>query len=280
MRPVSCTAILLLLFLLPFPARAQEPSTPPSLRSRTLFWAPGATPVELHVEAGRATVIHLEAFPEAHPLEASMSPLPVRLLPADATSFVLLPSSNFAPGEQTLLTVKLGPPPALELPLLLVSYREPVDSQVHLIQLRAPSPEEQSVVAIAQALNATSLKQGNRTVKGAMFRGSKVWVRVESILHLDSRVFVPLVTYSQESSDMSAAPWKLEQARLRALLEGSVPVELPLLLVSSPPKYGQQSHTLVAPLPARASQLSLCVEGEGAPEGFYPLPLDAEPSSP
>ena len=280
MRPVFCTAVLLLLTLLPPLATAQEPSAPPTLRPRTLFWTPGNAPVELHVTAGSATVIHLEAFPEAHPLEASESLPAVRLLPVDETSFVLLPSNDFAPGEQTFLTVKLGPPSTLELPLLLVSHKEPVDSLVRLVQLRAPSPEEQSVTAIAQALNATSQKQGSRSVKGPKLRGSKVWVRVESILRLDSRVFVSLVTYSQKSSDMSAAPWKLEQARLRALLEGSVPVELPLLLVSSPPKYGQQSHTLVAPLPARASQLSLCVEGEGTPKGFYPLPLDAEPSSP
>jgi hypothetical protein len=280
MRPVPCTALLLLLALLPPPASAQEPPITTALRPRTLFWAPGAAPVELHIAAGSATVVHLEAFPQAHPLEPSKSLPGVRLLPADESSFVLLPSSDFAPGEQARLTVKLGPPPALELPLLLVSREEAVDSQVRIVQLRPPSPEEQSVVALAQALNATSQEQGNLTVKGPLLCGAKVWVQVESILRLDSRVFVALVTYSRESTGRPAVPWKMEQARLRVLLEGGVPVELPLLLVSSPPMRGQQRHTLVAPLPARAVQLSLSVEGEGVPEGFHPLPLDAEAPPP
>ena len=90
-------------------------------------------------------------------------------------------------------------------------------------------------------------------------------------------MFVTLVACSV---GRSSGPWKLERARLRALLEDGAQVELPLLLISGPPEEVQQRHTLVAPLPARSLRLLLAVEGDGAPEGFFPLSWGEETPSP
>lgn len=275
MCSVSRSALVLpLLALLSLPAAAQEAATARLLHQRSVYWAPGVAAVELHVAAGTSTVVRLEAFPERLALELTEGRSNVQLLPAGGSSFIVAPSSDFAVGERALVTVKLGPPD-LVLTLLLVSQKDKVDGEVRLVRLRAPTPAEVDVDALARLLNATPQGRLSLAVKGPWVQGSKVQVQVESVLHLDARVFVTLAVCSRGKSKES---WTLGRARLQVLLDGGAQLEVPLLLVSSHLEREQQRHTLVAPLPAHSRRLFLAVEGEGAPEEFFPLPSGKEPS--
>jgi hypothetical protein len=277
MRSGPCTALLLPLLVLLSPlAAAQELAPVRVLPPRTAFWSPGEGPVELHVAAGLPTRVHLEDFPEPLGLERLETPS-LQVLPASETAFILTPTQDFAPGERTRVTVKLGTAPGLELPLLLISQKGEVDGQVRLVRLRAPAPEELGVDSVAQVLNTVPEGQVNLAVKGPVLSGPKVMVRVESILRTHARVFVTLAVWWQRRC---TEPWKVEQARLQALTEGGTRVELPLLRVAREPEVCRQRHTLVAPVPGSIVQLFLAVEGEGAPEGFHPLLSGQELSSP
>jgi len=276
MRSGSCTALLLLLVLLSPMAAAQELAPVRVLPPRTVFWAPGEMPVELHVAAGLTTRVILEGFPEPLGLERLETPT-VQVLPASETAFILTPSQDFAPGERTRVTVKPGTAPGLELPLLLISQEGEVDGQVRLVRLQAPAPEELGSDSVAQVLNTVPQGQVSLVVNGPVLSGPKVTVRVESILRTDARVFVTLAVWWQRPC---AEPWRLQQAWLQALLDSGARVELPLLRVAREPESCRQRHTLVAPVPGSIVQLSLAVEGEGAPEGFHPLFSGQESSSP
>lgn len=277
MRSAPWTALFLfLLALSSSPAEAREFPAARVLQQRTAYWALGTAPVELHVAPGCATTVRLEAFPELRSLELTEGRSTPQLHPIDAASFSISPPGDFAVGERALVTVKLGPP-ELSLSLLLVSRKDVVDGEVRLVQLRAPTPEELDVDAVARLLSATPQEGLSLAVKGQRVRGSKIRVHVESILRLGSRMFLTFVLHPV---GRNSAPWKLEQARLRVLLEGGAQVEVPLLLVFSPTKQVQQRYTLVAPLPERPLRLFLAVEGEGAPEGFFPLSSGGETSSP
>jgi hypothetical protein len=265
-----------LLVLLASPAAARDLTAARVLQQRTAYWASGGAPVELYVAPGMATTVRLEAFPELRSLVLTEGRSSLQLLPTGSASFILSLPGDFVVGERALISVKLETP-ELALSLLLVSREDVVDGEVRLVQLRAPSPDELEVDSAAHFLNATSQGHVGLAGKGPWRRGSKVRVQVESILRADSRVFITLVTVSVGRSN---GPWRLERARLQALLEDGSQVEPPLLLVSSPSKQVQQRHTLVAPLPARMFRLLLAVEGEGAPEGFFPLPSVEEPPSP
>lgn len=269
------TLILSLLALLSLPAAAQEPPTASLLR-RTVFWAPRVAAVELHVAAGTATIVRLEAFPEILSLELTEGRSPVQLLPTGGFSFIIAPSSDFSVGERALVTLKLGSSD-LVLTLLLVSREDMVDGEVRLVRLRAPTPSELDVDVLARVLNATPQGRLGLVVTGPQLRGSKVRVQVESILRLDSHVFVTLAVWR---SGKGKEPWMLGRVRLQVLLEDGSQMEVPLLLVSSHLEGDQQRHTLVAPLPEHSLRLFLAVEGEGAPEGFFPLPSGEETSSP
>lgn len=276
MRSVPWTLLVLPLLLLSSPAMAWEFPATRVLQQRTAYWAPGAAPVELHVASGVATTVRLEAFPELRSLEVTEGRSPLQLLPTGSTSFILSLPGNFAVGERALVTVKMGPP-ELALSLMLVSREDVVDGEVRLIRLRPPTPEELDVDSVVRFLQATPEGNVSLMVKGPRLQGSKVLVQVESILRTDSRVFVTLLACSVGRSN---EPWKLERARLQVLLEGGAQVELPLRLISLSTNDDQQRHTLVAPLPARSLRLFLAVEGEGAPQDFFPLPSGREPPSP
>jgi hypothetical protein len=278
MRSALWTALALpLLALLSSPAAAREFPVARILQQRMAYSAPGAAPVELHVAAGTATTVRIEAFPELLSLELTEGRATLQLLPTGGASFIISPPGDFAVGERALVTVKLGPP-ELAVSLLLVSRKDVVDSEVRLALLRAPTLDELDVDSVARVLNATPRGRVSLAVEGPMLQGPKIRIQVESILRLDSRVFVTLVGCPVGKS---RAPWKLERARLRVLLEGGSQVEVPLLLVSNPSKRAQQQrYTLVAPLPERSQRLFLKVEGEGAPEGFFPLPWSEERPSP
>lgn len=276
MRSAPWTALLPpLLVLLSSPAAARDLTATRVLQQRTAYWVPGGAPVELHVAPGAAATVRLEAFPELRSLELTEGRSSLQLLSTGSASFILVPPGDFAVGERALITVKLGTP-ELALSLLLVSREDVVDGEVRLVRLRAPTPDELEVDSVARFLNATSVGGVGHAGKGLRLQGSKVLVQVESILRADSRVFVTLETFSVGKG---SGPWRLERARLQALLEDGSQVELPLSLVSGPSEQVQR-HTLVAPLPTRTSRLLLAVEGEGAPEGFFPLPSVEEPPSP
>jgi len=278
MRPGPCPALLLPLLILLAPlAAAQEQPPVRVLHPRTVFWTPGEEPVELHVAAGTPTRVQLESF-EHLGLERMETPS-VQVLPASETAFILTPGQDFAPGERTRVTVKLSTAPDLELPLLLISGQGEVDSQVRLVQLRAPTPEELAMESMAQVLNTVPLGQVSLAVAGPVFQGPQVKVRVESVLRMDTRVFVTLAVWHRWPQ-RGSEPLLVERVRLRAVLAGGTRVELPLLRIPGDSKHSWQRHTLIAPLPERSAQLSLAVEGEGAPEGFHMLPPGQEPSSP
>jgi hypothetical protein len=228
------------------------------------------------VAAGAATLVHLEAFSELVSLELTEGRSSVQLLPAGGSSFILSPSGDFAVGERALVTVKLGPPERI-LSLLLVSREDGVDGEVRLVQLRAPTPDDLDVDALTRVLGATPQGRVGLVMEGPGLQGSKVQVQVESILRLDSRVFVTLEVWCAKRS---MEPWKLERARLQVLLEGGSRMEVPLLLVSNPMQRVKQRYILVAPLPEHSRCLFLAVEGEGAPQGFFPLPSCEEQPSP
>jgi hypothetical protein len=268
--------VLLPLSLLSSLAVAREFPTARVLHQRTVHWVPGTAPVELHVAAGVATRVRLEAFPELVSLELTEGRSSVQLLPAGGSSFVLSPSEDFAVGERALVTVKLGQPDRV-LSLLLVSREDGVDGEVRLVELRAPTPDELDVEVLTRVLGATPQGRVGLVVEGPWLQSSTVQVQVESILRLDSRVFVTLAVYPWRKS---RAPWALARARLRVLLEDGSQVEMPLLLVSNLLKRDKQRYTLVAPLPEHSRRLFLAVEGEGAPQGFFPLPSGEETPSP
>ncbi|HZH75867.1 MAG TPA: hypothetical protein VEY88_07540 [Archangium sp.] len=278
MRSAPWTALFLfLLALSSSPAEAREFPAARVLQQRTAYWALGTAPVELHVAPGCATTVRLEAFPELRSLEPTEGRSIPQLHPIDAASFSISPPGDFAVGERALVTVKLGPP-ELALSLLLVSRKDVVDGELRLVRLRAPTPEELDVDAVARLLSATP-QEGLSLAEeeGLMMQGSKVRVEVESILRLGSRMFL---TFALHSVRRSSGPWKLEQARLRVLLEEGAQVEVPLLLVLTPTNQVQRRYTLVAPLPERPLRLFLAVEGEGAPEGFFALSSSEKRSSP
>jgi hypothetical protein len=278
MRSAPWTALALpLLVLLSSPAAARELPAARVLQQRTIYWVLGTAPVELHVAPGTTTTVRLKMFPELRSLELTEGRSTPQLHPIGGSSFSISPPGDFAVGERALVTVKLGTP-AQTLPLLLVSREDVVDGEVQFVQLRAPTPKELDVDAVARVLSATPQGRLSLALKGPRLRGSKVQLQVESILRLDSHVFVTLVGYPVGESRTT---WKLERARLRVLLEGGAQVEVPLLIISSPSKGTQQQrHTLIAPLPVRFMRLFLAVEGEGAPEDFFPLPSGEETPSP
>ncbi|HLM46867.1 MAG TPA: DUF2381 family protein, partial [Myxococcaceae bacterium] len=246
MRSAPWTALfLLLLALSSSPAEAREFPAARVLQQRTAYWALGTAPVELHVAPGCATTVRLEAFPELSSLELTEGRSTPQLHPIDAASFSISPPGDFAVGERALVTVKLGPP-ELSLSLRLVSRKDVVDGEVRLVRLRAPTPEELDVDAVARLLSATPQEGLSLAEEGLMIQGSKVRVEVESILRLGSRMFL---TFALHSVRRSSGPWKLERARLRVLLEEGAQVEVPLLLVLTPTNQVQRRYTLVAPLP-------------------------------
>jgi Protein of unknown function (DUF2381) len=276
MPSVPCSA-LLLLTLLALPAAAQEPPLARVLHQRTLFWAPASAPLELHVAPGSATLLRLEGFPLPHPLELAEGPPTVRLLPAEEDGFLVTVSRDFAPGERARVTVKLGPPPALEVPLLLVSREDRVDGEVRLVRLQAPTPDSLGVEVLARVLRAAPQGQVRLEVQGPEHQGAKVRLHVESVLRMDSRVFVTLKTWA---AGRGLASWRPEKVRLQAVLEDGARVELPLLVLPGPVKGHRPHHTLVAPFPERTLRLLLAVEDEGAPKDFHSVSPDEERPSP
>jgi hypothetical protein len=267
MRSVSRPALVLpLLALLSLPAAAQETAAR-LLHQRTAYWSPGVAAVELHVAAGTSTLVRLESFPERLSLVLTEGRSNVQLLPAGDSSFIVAPSSDFALGERALVTVRLGPPDMV-LTLLLVSREDRVDGEMRLVRLNAPTSTELDVDALARLLNATPQGRVSLAVKGPLLQGSKVRVQVESVLQMDARVFVTLAVCPK---GRRKTLWEPERARLQVLLGDGSELEVPLLLVSSHLERVQQRHTLVAPLPERPLRLFLALEGEGAPEGFFPL---------
>ncbi len=149
MRSVPCPAPLLLV-LLALPSAAQEVS-PVRLLPRTVFWSSRSGPVELQVVPGSATFLRLEGFPSTQSPQLAEGPSTVRLLPSEADAFLVTVSRDFAAGERARVTVKLGPPPALEVPLLLVSRKDRGDGEVRLVRLQAPTLESLGVEGLARA---------------------------------------------------------------------------------------------------------------------------------
>ncbi|HSP77069.1 MAG TPA: hypothetical protein VLQ93_00970 [Myxococcaceae bacterium] len=227
----------------------------------------------LHVASGNATIVRIAGLGESVPLELPENGDLLQFLPLSPSAFVLVPSEEFTVGERLLLTVNRG---AEALTLTLVSVRDEVDTEVRLIPLRAPTADEMGMVPLAGHLMGAQQGQVSMAGPRPLIRGETVWVRVESVLRLGSRVFV---TLSLLGAGRNTGDWKREQFRLRARLEDGVQVELPLLLVSSP-SVDRQRYTIVAPLPEQVRRLELATEARGAPRGFHPLPLGEEEPAP
>jgi hypothetical protein len=210
-------------------------------------------------------------------LELAEGPSTVRLLPSDEDAFLVAVSEDFVPGERARVTVKLGPPPALEVPLLLVSRKDRMDGEVRLVRLQAPTLESLGVEGLARALQAAPQGHMRLEVQGPEYQGPKVRLHVESVLYLDSHVFVTVVTWTV---GRRMAAWTLEQVRLKAFLEDGSQVELPLLRLPEPLEMRRHHHLLVAPLPEHTLRLLLAVEDKDAPRDFHPVSLTEERASP
>lgn len=229
----------------------------------------------LHVASGNATIVRIAGLGESVPLELPENGDLLQFLPLSPSAFVLVPSEDFAIGERLLITVTQG---AEVLTLALVPVRDEVDTEVRLIPLRAPAADETGMEPVVARL-LTGAPQGQVSVAGPgpLLSGETVWIRLESVLRVGSRVFVTLRFLGARRN---TGDWTPEQFRLRARMEDGALVELPLLLVSSPSGDRRQRYTLVAPLPEQVRRLELATEAEGAPEGFHPLPLGEEEPAP
>ncbi|KFA86929.1 DUF2381 family protein [Archangium violaceum] len=271
MRSVSWVALLVPLLFSSLPAAARERPVERVSRMRTVHasTAVGGALPELSVAGGSATVITTDV-----PLGIGGPVLQdeggrVRLVPVDATSFILLPSSDLPEGERLVLTVPL--PPGDSLQLALVTRRGEVDGEVRLVRLQAPVAGQEGVSDVARLLQAASVAQVG-------LAPPKTWVRlragihaeVESVLRIGPHVFITLSSRPVWDGNPSVRDW--ERLQLRASRGDGSTLVLPLLHVPSSSGDAVSRHTVVATPPGGTAHLLLGVKGSSLPETILALP--------
>lgn len=268
--------LLLLSLLMSAPAAARQPAGGPSLRTRTLV-APAqpseVPPLTLHVAAGVPTLLQLEA-----PLPPSTPSLPVgeariRLVALSPGSWLLLPSTSLAEGEEVPLTLEAGSGTE-PLHFTLVTRREEADVRVRVVRAE-PSTEDDATRALALHLLATPPSRVALVWPRTVARDpGHTRARMESVLWMGPRFFA---TASVRVSQEGASPWRLVQVRLRATLADGSLLEWPAHLVSSAPGERGQRHVFTSLHPQGASHLEMAMDGEDTPGRFRPLPGQEEP---
>ncbi|HEX5750887.1 MAG TPA: DUF2381 family protein [Archangium sp.] len=268
--------LLLLLLLVSAPVAARQPAGGPSLRARTLVAParPGEVPpLALHVAAGVPTLLQLEA-----PLPPSTPRLPVgeariRLVPLSPGSWLLLPSTSLAEGEQVPLTLEAGA--GIEpLRFTLVTRREETDVRVRVVRAE-PSTEEDAAQDLARQLLTTPPSRVALARPRQVARDpGPTRARVDSVLWTGRRFFA---TISVRNGREGAAPWRLVQVRLRASLADGSLLEWPAGLASGAQDRKALRHIFTSVLPEGASHLEVALDGEDAPGRFRPLPEEGDP---
>ncbi len=268
--------LLLLSLLVSAPAAARQPADGPSLRARTLVAPalPGEVPpLALHVAAGVPTLLQLEA-----PLPPSTPSLPVgeariRLVPLSPGSWLLLPTTSLAEGEEVPLTLEAGPGTE-PLRFTLVTRREQVDVRVRVVGA-GPSTGDDTARALALHLLATPPSRVALDWPRTVARDpGHTRARLESVLWMGPRFFA---TASARNSQEGAPPWRPVQVRLRATLVDGTLLEWPAQLVSGAPEARGQRHVFTSLLPEGASHLEVALDGEDSPGNFRRLPGQEAP---
>jgi hypothetical protein len=269
MRPGSW---LLLSFLLSTPAAARDGSGMPALQRRTLVLPSRSAqvpPLELHVAAGVATLVRCEALPLPLVPVLARDEERIRLGHLDDGSLILVPTTDLAPGERVLLSVSTGAG-AEPLRFALVTRRDAVDSQVHVVHARS-SDDEDGAESVARSLldspNAHARVERPQQVVGVHPKNTRG--QVESVLWMGRRLFATVALRSRHKHVSASV---LVQARLRATLADGVLLEWPARLVPSTSRR-RQFHILTGLLPEGASRLEVALDEADAPGEFRPLPL-------
>jgi hypothetical protein len=262
--------------LLSSSAVAREAAGASALQRRTLVLPsrPGRVPpLELHVAAGVATLVHFDPPPEA--LEPSWKDARVQLARMADGSLILVPTRNLAPGEQVLLSVPTSTGP---LRFALVTRPDAVDLQVRVVRAPDSAREQDAELVVRSLLDAPDSRamllvpQGTADSHPQDSRG-----QVQSLLWMGPRFFVTVAVRSRKKGTF---PWTVVQARLRATLAEGELLEWPAHLFSGKASAIRQRHVLTGLLPEGTSRLELALDGEDAPGDFRPLPLDEEPVRP
>ncbi|WP_395843688.1 DUF2381 family protein [Archangium violaceum] len=270
---------LLLSLLLSVSAAARERSGGPTLQRRTLVLPARfgeLPPLTIHVAAGVATFIQLEV-----PVGPGTPRLPegearIRLVPVHGGSWILVPGTNLAEGEQVPLTLD-GGPGAGPLRFSLVTRPGEADVQVRVVRV-GTSADEDAAESLARQLLATPEARVTHVVpRQVMLDSGRTRARVYSVLWMGRRLFA-VVSVSRYGD--RAWTWKLVQVRLRATLLDGVLLEWPVRLLSGASGVGRQRHVFTSLIPEGASHLEIALDGEDAPGGFQPLPGEEEPTSP
>jgi hypothetical protein len=267
--------LLFLSLLLSAPAAARQPPGGPSLRTRTLVAParPGEVPpLALLVAVGVPTLLQLEA-----PLPLSTPRLPVgeariRLVPLSPSSWILLPSTPLAEGEQVPLTLEVGPG-AEPLRFTLATRRGEADVRVRVVRAE-PSPEDAAAQALALHLLATPPSRVMLAQpRAAALDPGHSRARLESVLWMGPRFFA---TTSVRDGQKRAPPWRLVQVRLRAILADGSLLEWPARLFTGTSGAKRRRHVFTGLLPESASHLELALDGADTPDDFQPLPREEE----
>lgn len=268
--------LLFLSLLLSAPAAARPPPGGLSLHRRTLVAParPGEVPpLSLHVAAGVPTLLLLEA-----PLPPSTPRLPagearIQLVALSPGSWLLLPSTALAEGEQVPLTLE-APPGTEPLRFTLVTRREEADVRVRVVRAE-PSTGDGTADSLALHLLATPPSRVTLArPRAAALDSGRTRARLESVLWMDRRFFA---TASVRNSQKHVPPWRLVQVRLRATLVDGSFLEWPARLVSGVPGAREQRHVFTGLLPEDSSHLEVALDGEANPDDFHPFPEEEGP---
>jgi hypothetical protein len=266
--------LLLLSLLLSVPAAAQARAEGLSPRKRTLVAPerPGEVPaLVLHVAAGVATLVQLEAPLRLGALRLPEGAQPLRLVPMGSDTLVVVPSEGMAEGTQVSLSVE-AEPGAQPLRFLLIARRGQVDLQVRVVRGQ-DSTEEAGAESVARSLLAASDARATLAVPQRLIERplQGAHAQLTSVLWMGRRLFA---TASVRSRKKATSPGRLVQVRLRATLGDESVLEWPARLLSGEAERSRQLHVLTGLLPEGASGLEVALDGEDSPGKFEPVPLE------
>lgn len=229
-------------------------------------------PLELHVAVGVATLVRFGFSSSPEAVVPAWDGGSVAFARMDDGSWVFVPSTNLAVGEQVVVTfaADVGVEP---LRFTLLTRRDTVDLEVSVV--RAPSsPEEQGAELVARNLLDTTDARPSLAVPQKMADSSAGGSRgqVGSVLWMGRRFFA---TVAVRSRKRGAPPWSPVQARLRATLAEDVLLEWPAHLFSGAAGPRLQRHIVTGLLPEGASRMDLALDDADQPGDFQPLSPEA-----